>query len=158
MRPFLVPLVLVPAVLLLVVTVVRAWLEVNAPDTAKFVSANVLSLVWLVAAPIVLLRRGASLGVGIGVAALFLLLFRLPVGIVYGLAIGQGWTVAETGEPVRYVVQAEADIGADPSPWIAVAANTLMPVAFGLVPFLVVWIVAWAIAFRGARPLARGRS
>ena len=50
MKKVLLPLVIVPAVILILVTVLRAWFELQPPDSSmtKMLSASVLSLLWSV--------------------------------------------------------------------------------------------------------------
>lgn len=157
MKHILVPYVLVPVAILAVVTVVRAWLEVNSPDAAAtdFVSANVLSLLWTLVVPALLLRRGASIGQGLLAGLLFYVMHRAVIGGVYALAWADQWKVGETMRPVRYVKQVREVVPDDASALQVFLGATFFPVPFGLVMLLVVWTITWAVAFRSKRPFAR---
>jgi hypothetical protein len=147
---------LIPGLVLPVVTLVRAQLEVRAPAApiTWWVSSTGPTLLLLLVWPALLLRRGMSLGGALVVMFVLLLLARLPISAVYALAWNGHWTVAGTDRPVRYVAQSQsmfAGVGG-----FAVFWRTLVgPVVVGTVVSLLVWFVAWRVAFRGKRPLLK---
>ena len=153
MKKILVPYALIPAAILILVTVLRAWLELNSPDIAKFASANVLSMVWMLGAPALMLKKGLSLVQGLLAGLVFFVLHRAVIGGVYAMAWANQWTVAGTETPVRYVVQTR-DQSPDASATVVFLQTAFFPVAFGLVFLLVIWAITWAIAFRGKRGFA----
>lgn len=154
MKKILVSLVLIPAAVLIAVTVLRAWLEINAPESAKFASANILSLVWMVVAPAIMLRRGLSLPQGLFAGFAFFLLHRVVIGAVYAMAWSEKWTVAGSDTPVRYVADMQKD-SPDASATLVFLGVTFLPIAFGLVFLAVLWTLTWALAFRKTRGLVR---
>ncbi len=121
----------------------------------RWVSANVLGLVWTFVLPVLMLRSGLSLGQGLISAFLFFLLFRLSIGTIHAAAWAGKWTVEGTEKPVRYV---ENITNADSSTTMVFLTNTFAPIAFGLVFVVIIWSVACVIAFRGKRPFARAGS
>lgn len=153
MNKVLVPYAVVPAAVLILLTVLRSWLEVNSPDSAKFVSVMVLALAWLLVMPSVMLGKGLSLVQGILVTVVFFVLHRAAVGAVYALAWSGQWTVAGTETPVRYVAQTRAQ-SPEASAMLVFLQNTFAPVLFAVVVLLIVWTITWAVAFRGKRGFA----
>ena len=153
----LLQLAVVPAILLGLVTAWRVSMELSDPSNPimPWVSANGLSVVWMFVLPALLLRRGLSLGGGLLVAFVFFLLFRLPIGVVYGLAWDGQWTVESTGELTRYVTDTQ-EMGGDVSAGMLTVMATFLPLAFGMVFTVVLWSVYWVVAFRGRRPFAGG--
>jgi hypothetical protein len=155
MQRTLLPYVVFPAVVLGIVTVLRAWMEVRSPDATvtRLLSASVLSLLWVLCVPALLLKRGHSLLHGLLLGLLFFLLHRPVIGAVYAMAWAGRWTVAGGSDPVRYVAQTQAATP-DASPMEVFVRATLPPVPFGLALLFAVWAITWAIAFRGKRPFA----
>ena len=160
MKKYLFPYAIAPALVLGLLTVLRAWLEIQSPEgtLTRLISVVVLSLVWTLVMPAVMLKKGLSLMQGMLAAFVFYLLHRAFVGAAYALAWANKWTVEGTDEPVRYVKQVQDSIpdgGAAPSTAIVFLSN-LLTVPFGLALLLVVWTITWAIAFRKTRPYAAG--
>ena len=150
MKKILVLYALIPAGILILVTLLRAWLEVNSPDNAKFASANVLGMVWVLGAPALMLKKGLSLGQGLLAGLVFFVLHRAVIGGVYAMAWANQWTVAGTETPVRYVRQTPEQTP-DGSAIVVFLQTGLTPVPFGIGLLLVIWAITWAIAFRGKR-------
>ena len=158
MKKILFPYVILPALLLGLVTILRAWMEVQSPESTatKLLSATVLSLIWTVSMPTVMLKKGLTLVQALLAGFVFFVLHRLFIGAVYAMAWAGKWTVEGTDEPVRYVKQIQ-DQSPDASTMaVFLGGNTFFPVGFGLVFLFVLWTITWAIGFRGKRPFAGG--
>lgn len=159
MSPIVKKFVVLPAVVLAVVTAVRAWLQVNHPHHAITPLLSVVVVHFLMAivyAPL-LLRRGLSYPRFVGVLASAILLVRLPIAIVYGLAWANHWTEAGTDTPVRYIRDFlppnSPSLPADAHALVVFAMALLFPVVVMVVLGSISWLISWAVAFRGKRPL-----
>ncbi len=156
MKKILLPYIIIPAVILGLVTVCRAWLEVHSPEgtATHLVSASYLTLLWLVCVPAAMLKKGLSLWQGLLAGLVFFALVRVPIGVVYAMAWKDKWTVEGTGEAVRYVTQTQPEEGLPDPSALQVFFGNLAPIPFILVPFFVIWAISWVICFRGKRPFA----
>jgi hypothetical protein len=154
MKKFLLPYVVVPAAVLILVTLARALMEIQSPTSfmTTCLSANVLSMIWMFTMPAVMLKKGLSLVHGMIAGFLFFLLHRLAIGTVYAMAWTGQWKVEGTDDVVRYVSQMKEGT----STAMVFLMNTLPPVGMGMVILFVVWSITWVIGFRKNRPFARG--
>ena len=160
MKRYLFRYAIAPALVLGLLTVVRAWLEIQSPDgmLTKLISVVVLSLVWTLVMPAVMLKRGLSLMQGMLAALIFFVLHRAFVGGAYALAWANKWTIEGSDDPVRYVRQIQGSVpdgDALPST-TAVFLSNLFPVPAGLIFMLLFWTITWVVAFRKTRPYAGG--
>ncbi|HYC77656.1 MAG TPA: hypothetical protein VEI02_08525 [Planctomycetota bacterium] len=144
---------LIPGLIAAALTTVRAWLEVNHPASAKFLSVNLIGLAWVLCVIVVLLRRGESLATWVKTSLAFHIPYRLGQGAVYALALAQEWTKPD-GSPVRYRLDVLKDFGADMSPLkVFLMAGVMTSVIFTVIS-VVLWYLVWAIAFRRRSPVA----
>jgi hypothetical protein len=97
---------LIPALVSLPLTAVRAWLETAHPESlaTKLLSVFVLGLAWFFVSAALILRQRGSFKTFLKTAAVFCALFRAGIAVPYALAWTQSWTTPE-GAPARYVVQ-----------------------------------------------------
>ncbi len=145
---------LVPGLILLPLTVLRAWLEVNHPDAAamKVLSVFALGALWIILSSILMLRAGHSLWSMIKTAAVFAFIYRGAIAAAYALAWAYRWKTP-SGGPTRYEVQLrEFKMPEDASPWLVLVFNWVMPALIHVAFAALVWFIAWAIAFRARRP------
>lgn len=145
----------VPGLVLLAVTIIRARLEISDPDAllTHIVSVNYPTLVILVLWPLLMMAQGLSLKQYAAVMALLLLLVRLPIAVVYTMAYDQGWTVEATGEPVRYILQV-TEGGAEPATPVVFLGTFFFPFTAILISSIITWSLVWLIGYRGRRPFA----
>ena len=146
----------IPGLILLAVSVVRARLEISDPDGAftHAMSANYPTVVILLTWPVLLMRKGLALRQYLGVMAATIFLIRFPIAVIYSMAVAQSWTVEGTEEPVRYVVQNTSKAG-EVAGAVRVFAETLLaPTVSGVIASCLLWSIIWAIGFRGKRPFA----
>lgn len=151
MKPSLVKYAVVPALVLLPVTVARAWLELNHPEwtLTKLVSVNAVTGVLVIDYIVLFLLNNVAFKRFVAIVATMLLGIRLPIGIAYGLAMAQHWTVAGTDDPVRYLQGFKAGTNA-----MLPFLGAFLAASVGILLIsIVVWIELWAVAFRGRRPL-----
>ncbi|MAG55253.1 MAG: hypothetical protein CMJ83_03085 [Planctomycetes bacterium] len=145
---------LIPGVILLVVTIIRARLEITDPDSTltHIVSASYPTALILFLWPILMLTGGLALRQYLGVMVATGVAIRLPIAIVYTMACAQEWAVEATGEPVRYVLQSDPD-GKVGTVGVFLGTFFFPTISFIVVSF-VLWSLVWAIGFRNRRPYA----
>lgn len=155
MKNDILKLAVIPGLVLLVVTIVRARLEITSPDSAltHALSANYATLIVLVVWPILMLAAGASLKRYLWVMAAYLLFVRLPIAVVYTMSVAQDWRVEATGEAARYTVQVTPE-GGTPSALLVFLGTFSFPFLGTLIASVITWSLVWAIGFRTRRPYA----
>jgi hypothetical protein len=148
---------LVPGLATVPLTALRAYFEIEKPDSiaTKAVSVFVLGLLWILVSAWLYLRSGEALKRYLGAAAIFAFVYRGAVGAVSALAWANKWTTVGGG-PTRYETQI-ADMVKDGAPigegfFPAFAFCGLLPFAVHVLFALVAWTLVWAFGFRRARP------
>lgn len=155
----------IPALITIPLTAVRAWLEVGHPGAAltRLVSLNVVGFLWIVCLALRLRRQGARFRAYLSVLAAFCAIYRGAIGAVYALAWAQNWQTSG-GSPLRYqreMIDAFTQMGIDAPEH---ASAVLVFVCSGLVPIVthtilgsVVWLVIrFCVRPAGPSPALRG--
>ena len=148
---------ILPGFILFVVTAIRTPLQVYYPDhpVTPFFTSVVPMFAMTVLWPILLLRRGVSYKQFVAVMLVLLAILRFPVALSYALAWHYQWTEPD-GEPVRYIrdmYEADPNISPDMSAIFPFLGTFLFPLVVCTLIGSLIWLIAWAIAFRGKRPL-----
>jgi hypothetical protein len=151
---------LIPGIVLAALSALRAWMDLNHPAEAKWLSVFLLSAVWLLWMSVTLLRRGAAFITMLKSAAVFSVVVRGAIAVNYALAWTRHWKTS-SGDDVRYVKEVREfaasgmEIPVDASFWRVWAYTALFPMVIHTAFACLVWFVAWSIAFRDKRPAVR---
>jgi hypothetical protein len=139
----------IPALITIPLTALRAWLEVNHPGEmiTKLVSLNVLALVWIIYVAVQMRRSGARVGAYVAVLAVFSVIYRLAISAVYALAWAQKWKTAG-GAPTRYqremldgLTQMKIEAPEQASAGLVFAFTSFFPIVMHIVVGTVIWFI-----------------
>jgi hypothetical protein len=139
----------IPALITIPLTALRAWLEVNHPGETitKLVSLNVLALIWIIYCAVRMRRSGARIGAYLAVVAVFSVIYRVAISAVYALAWAQEWKTPG-GAPTRYqreMIDAftEMKIAApeQASAGLVFAFTSFFPIVTHIVVGAIIWFV-----------------
>jgi hypothetical protein len=139
----------IPALITIPLTALRAWLEVNHPGEmiTKLVSLNVLALIWIIYVAVRMRRSGARIGAYLAVVAVFAVIYRVAISAVYTLAWAQNWKTAG-GTPTRYqremidsFAQMKIEAPEQASAGLVFAATSFFPIVMHVVVGTIIWFV-----------------
>ncbi len=148
-RSNVVRLAVVPGLITVPLTALRAWLEVNHPGEGitTLVSLNGLALAWILAFAVMMRRGGRRFAAFFFTLSVFCTIYRLAIGVVYTLAWAQSWRTV-TGNPTRYqrdmidaFAQMKLESPEQASAGLVFACTALFPIVTQLVFGCITWLL-----------------
>ena len=139
----------IPALITIPLTGLRAWLEVNHPGEliTKLVSLNVLALIWIIYVAVQMRRSGARIGAYLAVLAVFSVIYRMVISAVYALAWAQNWKTTG-GALTRYqremidaLTQMKLAAPEQASAGMVFAVTSFFPIVMHIVVGTIIWFI-----------------
>lgn len=148
----------VPALITIPLTALRAWLEVDQPGgtITKLLSLNVLALIWIIFVAVRMRRSGARIGAYVAVVAVFSVLYRLAISAVYALAWAQEWRTA-MGTVTRYqrdMIEAFTRMEIAAPEQVSAGLVFAFTAAFPIVAHVVAGTIIWFVVKLLVKPAA----